>query len=85
MRIFLLFSALFAAHSIMPFEIVSRAEWGAKEPKEINYINQTVPFVIIHHSYLPAYCNSSEQCIKAMQSMQRFHQIERGWFDIGYQ
>lgn len=69
----------------MPLEIVSRDDWGAKEPKGVDLINKTVPFVIIHHSYSPPVCNSSEQCISAMQSMQRFHQVERGWFDIGYQ
>ncbi|XP_055324772.1 peptidoglycan-recognition protein LB isoform X2 [Sitodiplosis mosellana] len=75
---------MFVAQSIMPLEIVSRAEWGAKEPKDIEFINKTVPFVIIHHSHLPPYCNTSELCIGAMQGMQRFHQIDRGWFDIGY-
>lgn len=77
--------ALFIAQSvIMPLEIVSRNEWAAKPPKAIEPINGTVPFVIIHHSYIPTSCNSSARCISAMQSMQRFHQVERGWFDIGY-
>lgn len=69
----------------MPLEIVRRAEWGAMKPRAIDYINQTVPFVIIHHSYTPPACLTSARCTAAMRSMQRFHQIERGWFDIGYQ
>lgn len=69
----------------MPLEIVSRNEWGAMKSKAVEAMNRTAPFVIIHHSYLPSACNTSEQCIAAMQSMQRFHQNERGWFDVGYQ
>lgn len=76
--------ALLIVQSVVTFEIVSRAEWSAKPPKDIEYINHTVPYVIIHHSYLPPMCISSDKCIKSMQSMQRFHQDERGWFDIGY-
>lgn len=68
----------------MPLEIVSRTEWGSKAAKEIEHINKAVPFVIIHHSYTPAACFTSEKCIEAMQSMQNFHQITRGWWDIGY-
>lgn len=78
-------AALFISPAVMPFEIVTRAEWGAKPPKDIVRYNKTVPYVIIHHSYLPPACLTSEQCIKGMLGMQRFHQIDRGWFDIGYQ
>lgn len=69
----------------MPLEIVTRDEWGARPPTDIQRYNKSVPFVIIHHSYSPQACNTSEQCIGAMQHMQRYHQDERGWFDIGYQ
>lgn len=65
-------------------EIISRDEWGAKSPKDIEYINKIVPYVIIHHSHTPVACYSSTNCAKAMRSMQNFHQDDRGWFDIGY-
>lgn len=68
----------------MPLEIVKRADWGAKPAKIIEYIGKPVPYVIIHHSHEPAACYTSDKCIQAMQSMQRFHQITRGWWDIGY-
>lgn len=64
--------------------IVSRDEWGAKPPKLVEKFNGPAPFVIIHHSYLPAACYTTPECILAMQSMQEFHQIGRGWNDIGY-
>lgn len=65
-------------------EIIDRAGWGAKPPKYREYINKTVSVVIIHHSYIPPACNTSEECAAAMRSMQRFHQDDRGWADIGY-
>ncbi|XP_031626780.1 peptidoglycan-recognition protein SB1-like isoform X2 [Contarinia nasturtii] len=76
--------ALFIASSIMSLEIVSRDEWGAKPPKLVASINKTMQYVIIHHSNSPKFCNTSERCIAAMQNIQQFHQIERGWNDIGY-
>ncbi|XP_031626861.1 peptidoglycan-recognition protein SB1-like [Contarinia nasturtii] len=68
---------LFCAQSVMLLEIVSRDEWGARRAKDVDLINQTVPYVIIHHSYSPLSCNSSEECVTAMQRMQRYHQVER--------
>lgn len=65
-------------------EIVSREEWGAKPSKLVENFPGKIPFVIIHHSYIPAACFDSESCKKAMRSMQRFHQDDRGWNDIGY-
>lgn len=65
-------------------EIVNRAKWGARPPKYRELINKVVPFVIIHHSYTPSACNTSEKCAAAMRSMQIFHQDDRGWADIGY-
>ncbi|MGH0173070.1 UNVERIFIED_CONTAM: hypothetical protein FKN15_064366 [Acipenser sinensis] len=42
-------------------------------------------FLYIHHTYQPAQpCTSFSQCAADMRSMQRFHQEDRGWDDIGY-
>lgn len=73
----------------MPFvqslSIVSRDEWGAKPPiKPVEIINGTLPFVIIHHSYIPGPCSTTEECKAAMRSMQTHHQSGNGWNDIGY-
>lgn len=65
-------------------EIVSRKDWGARDPVMVEKFPGIIPFVIIHHSYIPSACFDSETCQKAMRSMQDFHQIERGWNDIGY-
>jgi hypothetical protein len=43
-----------------------------------------IPFVIIHHSYRPVVAFDADGCEKAMRDMQDFHQLTRGWNDIGY-
>uniref|UniRef100_A0A3F2YX68 Peptidoglycan-recognition protein n=1 Tax=Anopheles farauti TaxID=69004 RepID=A0A3F2YX68_9DIPT len=63
---------------------VSRDVWNAQPPKLIEHFAGPIPYVIIHHSYIPAACYSGLQCIAAMQSMQRMHQDVRQWNDIGY-
>lgn len=64
---------------------VSRNEWGARPPTEpYTIIEGPVPYVIIHHSYIPKACYSRSECIAAMVSMQDFQQKHRGWIDIGY-
>lgn len=65
-------------------DIVSRENWDAKPPKLVERFDGPIPYVIIHHTYIPAACNTSADCITAMQWMQNFHQNDRDWNDIGY-
>ncbi|KAJ6636565.1 Peptidoglycan-recognition protein LB, partial [Pseudolycoriella hygida] len=65
-------------------KIVTRSEWGGKPPKLVEHLNGSAPYVIIHHSFIPPQCNNTDECKRAMQSMQNFHQNDRGWNDIGY-
>ncbi|KAL5273969.1 PGRPLB family protein [Megaselia abdita] len=65
-------------------EIVTRKEWGAREPKLIEKFKGPAPYVVIHHSYIPAACYTNDDCNEAMRSMQDFHQLDRGWNDLGY-
>lgn len=65
-------------------EIVTRKEWGAREPKLIEKFPAPAPYVVIHHSYLPSACYTNDGCSEAMRSMQDFHQLDRGWNDLGY-
>ncbi|KAL3272274.1 hypothetical protein HHI36_022754 [Cryptolaemus montrouzieri] len=71
-------------YSVSDLVIVSREEWQARPPKLVEPMPNPVPYVIIHHSYIPGACVTQEACVQAMQSMQRYHQDERGWNDIGY-
>ncbi|XP_023178465.1 peptidoglycan-recognition protein LB isoform X2 [Drosophila hydei] len=65
-------------------QLLSRADWGARMPKEVNYFDGPAPYVIIHHSYIPAACSTTPDCMLSMRQMQDFHQVDRGWNDIGY-
>lgn len=61
-----------------------REAWDARPPKDVLKFAGPIPFVIIHHSYEPAACSDGPGCRQAMQNIQRFHQQDRGWNDIGY-
>ncbi|MGH0173069.1 UNVERIFIED_CONTAM: hypothetical protein FKN15_064365 [Acipenser sinensis] len=66
--------------------VIPRCMWGA-QPYRGTPTNLTLPlsFLYIHHTYQPAQpCTSFTQCAADMRSMQRFHQEDRGWDDIGY-
>ncbi|KAM8844300.1 peptidoglycan recognition protein 6 isoform 2-T2 [Spinachia spinachia] len=66
--------------------IIPRCMWGA-EPYRGAPTNLSLPlsFMYIHHTYSPGKpCLTFQQCAADMRSMQRFHQEDRGWDDIGY-
>ncbi|XP_026204596.1 N-acetylmuramoyl-L-alanine amidase-like [Anabas testudineus] len=66
--------------------ILPRCMWGA-EPYKGTPTNLSLPltYLFIHHTHTPSQpCLTFEQCSADMRSMQRFHQVDRGWDDIGY-
>uniref|UniRef100_A0A8C6MB54 Peptidoglycan recognition protein 6 n=2 Tax=Nothobranchius furzeri TaxID=105023 RepID=A0A8C6MB54_NOTFU len=66
--------------------IIPRCMWGA-EPYRGTPTRLTLPlsFMYIHHTHSPSEpCLTFQQCSADMRSMQRFHQEDRGWDDIGY-
>ncbi|XP_063304444.1 N-acetylmuramoyl-L-alanine amidase isoform X1 [Pelobates fuscus] len=66
--------------------IIPRCMWRAK-PYNGNPTLLKTPLsqIYIHHTYTPSQpCTSFQDCSKDMQSMQNFHQQDRGWDDIGY-
>nr|CAD7433348.1 unnamed protein product [Timema monikensis] len=65
-------------------EVVSRADWGAQTPRAILPMDVPVPYILIHHTYIPKSCNTSSSCVAAMKSMQNHHKDGLGWNDIGY-
>ncbi|XP_053958589.1 peptidoglycan-recognition protein LB isoform X1 [Anastrepha ludens] len=64
--------------------LIPRSEWGARPPKLVENFPRPAPYVIIHHSYMPSACYTPADCREAMRSMQDYHQLQRGWNDIGY-
>lgn len=70
--------------TVQSLEIVNRADWGAQPPKVREPMNESVPYVVIHHSQSPPACYSQKDCSLAMRSMQNYHQQTQKWADIGY-
>ncbi|XP_067828926.1 peptidoglycan recognition protein 6 [Heptranchias perlo] len=66
--------------------IIPRCMWGAK-PYKGTPVTLALPlrYVYIHHTYEPSRpCTNFQDCAADMRSMQRFHQDDRQWDDIGY-
>jgi len=57
--------------------IVSRAEWGARESKEINYMGTPVSVVFVHHTAMNE-CLGQDECAQEMRVIQNFHMDNRG-------
>lgn len=64
----------------MPF-LVTRKEWGALPPKKIDKA-QVPSGIVLHHSATPTITQWKGR--ETLRAIQRVHQEERGFFDIGY-
>ncbi|XP_049779933.1 peptidoglycan-recognition protein 1-like [Schistocerca cancellata] len=66
--------------------IVSREEWGAREPlvPHENLTISPVPYVVVHHGGLQEYCFDEKTCAAIVRSYQDLHMDTNGWDDIGY-
>ncbi|XP_069823891.1 N-acetylmuramoyl-L-alanine amidase [Dendropsophus ebraccatus] len=66
--------------------VIPRCLWEAKPYKGTpTLLKPPLLHVYIHHTYEPSKpCVSFQDCAADMRSMQRFHQVDRGWDDIGY-
>lgn len=62
----------------------TREDWGALPATDKRPIKIPVPYVIIHHTYIPGACNTTQECASAMRGMQVYH-MSMDWGDIGYQ
>ncbi|KAM5145433.1 peptidoglycan recognition protein 1-like [Mantella aurantiaca] len=63
--------------------IVSRAQWGARNPTCRSTLSTPVPNVIIHHTE-GSFCNSQATCSAQVRNIQNYHMNTRKWCDIGY-
>ncbi|XP_053159829.1 N-acetylmuramoyl-L-alanine amidase [Hemicordylus capensis] len=66
--------------------IIPRCMWRARPYKGTpTQLKLPLGFVYIHHTHSPRKpCLTFPACAADMRSMQRFHQDDRGWDDIGY-
>jgi len=67
------------------YELVSRAEWGARAPAcTVSGLSVFPPsHVIVHHAESGP-CFSKSECIPLVKSFQNYHIDSNGWCDIGY-
>uniref|UniRef100_A0A8P4G1N3 N-acetylmuramoyl-L-alanine amidase n=1 Tax=Dicentrarchus labrax TaxID=13489 RepID=A0A8P4G1N3_DICLA len=67
-------------------QIIPRCQWRAKAYRGTPIpLSRPLRFLYVHHTYEPSSpCLSFTNCSRDMRSMQRFHQEDRGWSDIGY-
>lgn len=77
---------VFALLSLDCPPIIPRCQWGANAHESTpTPLSLPLQFLYVHHTYEPsAPCLSFTQCSRDMKAMQRFHQEDRGWGDIGY-
>lgn len=67
------------------FTYINRSGWGARTPeKTVERFHGAAPYVVIHHSFIPGKCGTTEECVAAMKAMQDYHMDTHGWNDIGY-
>ncbi|XP_015234846.1 PREDICTED: N-acetylmuramoyl-L-alanine amidase-like [Cyprinodon variegatus] len=66
--------------------IVSRASWGAAPYKGTpTQLSLPLTYLFIHHTDTPSEpCLTFDKCAADMRSMQRYHQQDKDWADIGY-
>uniref|UniRef100_A0A0K8RFQ6 Putative peptidoglycan recognition protein n=1 Tax=Ixodes ricinus TaxID=34613 RepID=A0A0K8RFQ6_IXORI len=63
---------------------VSREEWRAERPSDVESLNVAVRLVFLHHTEGNE-CFSLENCSRIVRRWQGYHQETKGWFDISYQ
>jgi peptidoglycan recognition protein len=63
--------------------IVSRADWNARSPTEINYRSVPVPFALIHHT-AGAACSTQSACSQQARNVQDYEMDVKGYSDISY-
>ncbi|KAJ0173084.1 hypothetical protein K1T71_011260 [Dendrolimus kikuchii] len=67
-----------------PFPFYTKSEWGGREATGVTRLTTPVPFVVIHHTYIPGICLTVDRCMRDMRAMQDHHQLTNKWQDIGY-
>ncbi|KAK4875941.1 hypothetical protein RN001_012363 [Aquatica leii] len=63
--------------------IVSREQWGARNPEIIDYVVFPLDIVIIQHTATDT-CKSTETCKNLVRSIQNYHIDNVNFGDIGY-
>lgn len=62
---------------------ITREQWGAVPPKKAYSKNIDIKGLAVHYSAMKAPSNELQE-IQQLKNIQKFHQVDRGWNDIGY-
>jgi N-acetylmuramoyl-L-alanine amidase len=62
---------------------ISRKDWGANPPKKGYSKNIDIKGLAVHYTAMAA-PNTEDEEFKQLRNIQKFHQVDRGWNDIGY-
>ncbi|KAK3597725.1 hypothetical protein CHS0354_006078 [Potamilus streckersoni] len=69
--------------SLKNLNLMTRAEWGARDTRNTEYMATPVSIVFIHHTAMSR-CQDHESCCQELRRIQNFHMDDRGWDDIAY-
>ncbi|XP_056633106.1 peptidoglycan-recognition protein SC2-like [Diorhabda sublineata] len=65
-------------------DIISRSGWNASPPGDVTFLRENPPsYIVVHHSATKS-CNSKQDCIPLVKSIQNSHINDKKWSDIGY-
>ncbi|XP_039957188.1 peptidoglycan-recognition protein SC2-like [Bactrocera tryoni] len=78
-----LLAALCCAQADFSVRVISRAEWGGRQPTNRVWLNNYLSYAVIHHT-AGAYCSTKASCAQQMRNIQSYHMDSLGWPDIGY-
>ncbi|XP_076305212.1 peptidoglycan-recognition protein SC2-like [Tachypleus tridentatus] len=73
----------FTAEACSGVEIVTRSQWGARNPTGSSTLSTPVNVVLIHHT-AGSSCDSLSLCSSIAKSIQNEHMDTNKWSDIGY-
>jgi len=63
--------------------LVTRKEWGARDPASKSYMSLPVDYTFIHHTAGKT-CYDIDTCKSVVRGVQNYHMDSQGWNDIGY-
>ncbi|EDW01285.1 peptidoglycan-recognition protein SC2 [Drosophila grimshawi] len=79
----ILLAVLLCAQAVFGVAIVSKAQWGGRNPKSKTTLANSLAYAVIHHT-AGNYCSTRDACTKELRSIQAYHMDSLGWADIGY-
>ena len=72
-----IFSRVVCVATDAPFQLVTRAEWLARPPKEVEHVTPPLGVVFIHHA-CSGEAATKARCCREVRYIQTFHMDGRG-------